>query len=284
MAKAAWLRAGWVFPVLLALGAGELGASERRGSEPHRIVALAPSVAEIAADLLGKEGVSRIVGVSNEADRPEALKGRPRVGPFYRVNLEAVVGLKPDLVLATQDGNLPEQVERLRSVGVRVLVVGTPHVDSLPETYRTLGRELGLSSGAEKKAAAIEQELRELRRLSERRQNKAPRVVLQIGWNPVVVVGGQGFLAEVLSIAGGKSVFADVPQAYPRPSREAVLARKPDVILQVSMDQGRDQSQGGSDWGKIPTLRVDADDLLRPGPGLVTAIRKLQEGLNGFAH
>ena len=283
MTKAAWLRAGWVFPVLVALGVGELGASERRNSEPRRIVALAPSVAEIAADLLGKEGGFRIVGVSNEADRPDILKDRPRVGPFYRVNLEAVVGLQPDLVLATQDGNLPEQVERLRSVGVRVVVVGTPHVDSLSEAYRMLGRELGLEATGEKKAAAMEQELRELRRESERRRTKAPRVVLQIGWNPVVVVGGQGFLAEVLSIAGGRSVFADVQQAYPRPSREAVMARKPDVILQVSMDQGRDQSQGGSEWGKIPTLRVDADDLLRPGPGLVRAIRKLQEGLNGFA-
>ncbi len=280
MAKSAWLRAGWFFPVLLALA----GVRNLEAGEPTRIVALAPSVAEIAADLLGKEGFHRIIGVSNEANRPEALKDRTRVGPFYRVNLEAVVGLKPDLVLATQDGNLPEQIERLRSVGVRVWVAGTPRVDSLPDTYRSLGRELGLAGLAEKKAAAFEQELRDLRQESQKRRAKAPRVVLQIGWNPVVVVGGQGFLAEVLSIAGGNSVFSDVPQAYPRPSREAVLARKPDLILQVSMDQGRDQSQGGSEWGKIPTLRVDADDLLRPGPGLVRAIRQLQEGLNGFSH
>lgn len=283
MVKGAWLRAGVWFPVLLALVTCDGVAAESKRA-PQRIVALAPSVAEIAADFLEKEGLGRLIAVSNEANRPESLKARPRVGPFYKINLEVVVGLKPDLVLATQDGNLPEQVERLRALGIPVWVASTPHVDSLPSTYLSLGEALGLSEKAEKKAKAIETELRELRRQAEARQSKAPRVVLQIGWNPVVVVGGKGFLSEVLSLAGGRSVFSDVPQAYPRPSREEVLARRPDLIVQVSMDQGRDQSQGGPEWGATPVLRVEADDLLRPGPGLLKAIRKLQESLNGFSH
>src|SRR4051812_45152654 len=89
---------------------------------PKRIVTLAPSLGELASDLLGPE-LDRIVGVSEFTDYPPTLSKIPSIGPYVRINVEKVLSLKPDLVLGTVSGNSKEQVEQLIALGLHVLTV-----------------------------------------------------------------------------------------------------------------------------------------------------------------
>src|SRR6478672_2161638 len=109
--------------------------------KPRRIVTLAPSLAELAADLAG-EKIERIVGVSEYTDFPPALKKVESIGPYHKFNLEKVVSLKPDLVLATSDGNSRDQVLHLRELGVPVVVVETQSLAQVVSSIRLIGQAM----------------------------------------------------------------------------------------------------------------------------------------------
>ena len=109
-----------------------------------RFVLLAPSLGEIVADILSKGEVQkRLVGAVDGTDRPDWSKMVPRVGGFSRFDLEAVLALKPDLVLATEDGNPAEPVGRLARAGVSVIRVKTSTVAEITDSYRQIARALG---------------------------------------------------------------------------------------------------------------------------------------------
>ncbi len=241
-----------------------------------RIVTLIPSLGEIAGDIAGAE-LSRIVGVSDATDYPPALKKVVSVASYARLNLEAIVALKPDLVLASADGNPKDQVNHLRELGLNVVVVGSASLADVEKSIETIGQAMGDTENAQVLLArfrAGEEQIRDHAKI----RGLHPTVMLEISENPLIVAGRDTFLNEAIELVGAKNIFADLPGGYPRPSVEEAVHRDPDVIILT--DQETD-----SQWTRFPKMKAVAqgkvrtlhgDLLLRPSPRILQGIIALE--------
>ncbi len=250
-----------------------------------RIVVLAPSLGEIVADILPKGEVQkRLVGAVDGTDRPDWLKMVPRVGGFSRFDLEAVLALKPDLVLATEDGNPAEPVGRLARAGVSVIRVKTSTVAEITDSYRQIARALGQPERGANLVSEFQSRYQSASRQAASGGRK-PKVVLQLGWDPLVVVGGRGYLAEALVAVGAENLFSDSSaDAYPRPSVEEVVRRKPDIVVMVEMDGLSGQAATAAvRWKKlnVPVGILQSDALLRPTLSWPEGVKSLAGVIHG---
>jgi iron complex transport system substrate-binding protein len=257
------------------------GSKVKLADKPMRIVALAPSLGELAADLVQEE-LSRIVGVSEYTDYPTALKRVASIGPYHRFNLEKILSLKPDLVLATTDGNPKDHVQHLRELKLPVVVVNTgsfPEVESSMKLVgQAVGNEaLGRKMGEQLKAGLV--------RLRERVQGKPSKsVVLQVGDEPLVVMAGQSFLHDALIAVGARNAYGDVQSNYIKPNIEDVLKRKPDLILVIAMGENlAPYHQMARRWMvlKREAHVMQADALVRPTARLLEGLALLERQIHG---
>jgi iron complex transport system substrate-binding protein len=256
------------------------GAPVKLAERPRRIVTLAPSLGELAADV-ADEGLERIVGVSEYTDYPSALTKVRSVGPYAKINLEAVVALKPDLVLATTDGNARDQVAHLRELGVPVVVVATGTLRQIYASIRLVGQAMGEPARGDRLARRLEEGVEKIRARGARHVPHRP-VMLQIGEDPLVVAGGPSFLNEALSVVGARNVYADSRAHYPRPAVEDVLKRNPEVILVVAL--GKDPApfrRMAAAWKRFPRLAAVQFDQVRvlPGDTILRPTLRMLDGL-----
>lgn len=262
------------------------------GEHPQRIVTLAPSLGELAADLAG-ENLERIVGVSDFTDYPPALSKIKSVGSYSHFNLEAVVGLKPDLVVATHDGNAKDQVEHLRELHVPVVVVNTETFAQIDESVRILSQAMG----EEKTGAALIARLNQgLERIGERKKARlkkgkpAPKVLIELDSSRLVVAGKSSFLNEALDRVGATNVYDDVASAYPRPTVEDAVRRDPDVIIVFGMGKRMENFEHAKkDWSRFPKMRavqsgkvlvVNGDTILRPSLRILEGLTILEQAIH----
>ena len=193
---------------------------------PPRLIALSPHLAEIVY-AAGAGG--RLAAVVRHSDYPEAVRALPQVGDAMRVDLERIVALKPDLVLAWKSGNPAHDVERIERLGFPVFVTEPRRLTDIARLIRTAGALAGTEAQAEEAASAFERELGALRA---RHRDAAPvRVFYEIWHRPLLTVNGEHLISDVITLCGGVNVFADVPVLTPSVSFEAVLAARPDMIL-----------------------------------------------------
>jgi iron complex transport system substrate-binding protein len=255
---------------------------------PQRIVTLAPSLAELAADLLGDE-LERIVGVSEFTDYPPGLKKVASIGPFNHVSVERVVSLKPDLVLATTDGNSKEQIEQLRELKVPVVVVKTDDFEQIGESILIISRSLGVPALGQKMAARLKVGLENLHERSKNR--KRVKILLQIGESPLVVVGGGTFLDRAIQKVGAENVFQDSKIRYPRPSMEDIVIKDPEVIVILIMGDGASRAEAQmQSWMPFTTLQavknhrvriLHSEELLRPSLRILEGLSLLERTIHG---
>jgi len=286
--KTKWKIGALLFPALfLFFGANVpananqtdfLGREVAVPENPRRIVALVPSLAEI---IFALGGGKRMVGATRFANHPPEAAELPRVGSYPRPDLERILALEPDLVLATRDGNPPEVVERLDALGVPAYVVNPANLEQLFDTIRRIGDILGASETAEAMIRDFRKRLEAAR--DHWRGRKRTRVFMQIGTDPMVTVGGDTFLNELLETAGGENVMAD-RDAYPMVGAEPVVALRPEVILITTMEQGANfeaAKREWESWPEIPAARngrvhlVDSDLYDRPSPRTILALEEL---------
>jgi iron complex transport system substrate-binding protein len=264
---------------LLAAPAGEPASVQRLGppvpAVVHRVVTLAPSLTDTVLALGGKDV---LVGVSRFDERPE-VQTLPRVGGFVDPSVEAVVALRPDLVLVQPSPGNRTPVEALAGLGIPIVVLRLASVDDVLEGLRAAGAALGHPSEGEALAHALERTRAEVRA---RAQGLAEvRVLFVYGFQPLVVAGPGSFADELLQDAGGTNVAKDAGRAYPVWSLERALATKPDVVLDAS-----DGAAGGEAVRALPGLRearwvrLPSPALLHPGPALGEGLRELF----GFLH
>jgi iron complex transport system substrate-binding protein len=193
---------------------------------PKRIVSLAPNMTELLF-AFGLE--DRIVGVTNFCDYPEAAKKKPKIGGMSNPSLEAVVALKPDVVVMTVDGNPKEFEERLRSMKIKTYVFRTTRLPEFPKGIREIGVELGVKERADLLAGEIERTLTKFRMSGQPAQKKK---VLFIIWPDPLIVAGRGSITDdALILLGQKNISDDSRMAYPKYSIEETIRRAPDVIF-----------------------------------------------------
>lgn len=199
---------------------------------------------------------------------PAALADRPKVGAFHRANLERIVSLKPDLILATRDGNSRDQVLRLESLGFQVVTVDSRTLQQIEQSFETIGNALGEGAAGKRAAHEFRGRLERLRGTVK----ATPRVVIQLGSSPLVVAG-RSFVSEAVEVLGAKNVFRDF-SGYPKPSLEEVLRQKPDVLVVMGAATPPDLP-----LAKFRVVRLTSDSLMRPSPSLVAGLVELKLGL-----
>ncbi len=260
------------------------------GDRPDRIVTLVPSLGELVSDLVGSQGTGRIVGVSEYSNFPSALKKIRSVGPYHRFNLERVMELKPDLVLATLDGNSKDQVDHLRELGVPVVVVSTSSLGEVAASMKLVGAALGDPAGGGQMADRFERELAKIRQEGSLRSPRRP-VFLQLGEDPLFTAGRGSFLQSAVDSIGARNIYGETGLSYPKPSREDVVAKKPEVILILTMggDAGPflKMAERWKEYPSVPAVRtgrvrvVPGDEVLRPTLRLIHGLKTLRDAIYG---
>lgn len=255
---------------------------------PQRIVPLAPSLAELCADLLGSQG-QRIVGVTENADTPSSLSKKPSIGPYHRVHLEKLISLKPDLVLATRDGNSRDQIDRLKELGIPVVLVATGSLAQVVESIGVIAEAIGEKEKGRELSSKLRAGIEAIRKRHPGAEG--PRVLMQVGSDPLVVVGAGTFLQDAIQAVGGRNLYSDSRTGYPRPSLEDILNRNPDRIIVVSMSaEEQEARRWAQEWARLPRLRavqeravriVRGDRLARPTLRLLEGLEELERAIHG---
>ena len=248
--------------------------------EVERIISLSPSNTEIVFALgLG----DKVVGVTDYCNYPPEAADKDKVGGFDDPNIEVILTLEPDLVLA---GSLHEEVvARLEERDIPVLVMEPQTVNQVFEAVRLVGAAAGVKETAETVVSEIEQQINSVReKLAALKDDEKVTVYYELWYDPPMSIGNRTFIHEVITAAGGKNIFADVEDNYPTVSPEAVAEKNPRVILYPD-DHGTaemvsDQYYARQGWAEIAALKdkriygVNSDLFNRPGPRVGRAIQE----------
>jgi iron complex transport system substrate-binding protein len=259
----------------------DAGVTVRLAQPARRIVSLAPHVTE---SLFAIGAGERIVGTAEYSNYPEAAKKIARIGSYASLDLEAIVGLKPDLVIVWESGNVKAHVEKLRAMGFTLYVTEPKRIDDLPGTLARLAELAGTAESGRKAVADISRRLVDLRR---RYSDRPPvRTFYQIWKQPLATVGGTQIISSVIRLCGGVNVFGGLKTLAPIVSVEAVIAANPEVIIASGMDEARPEWL--DDWRRWTSITavargnlffVHPDLLQRDTPRLLDGAERLCQQL-----
>jgi iron complex transport system substrate-binding protein len=239
-------------------------------------VTLAPSLTEWVFEL-GRG--DRVVGVSRFDEHPPAVRALPRVGGFLDPSVEAIVALRPSLVLAAPAGGNRGALERLAALSIPVLVLPANRLEDVEWTLEALGPALGAEARAGALALGLRRRLEALR--GRRRAGPAPRVAVVYGYQPLVVAGPTSLAGGLLVALGARNVV-EGGSDYPRLSPEALRLAAPDVILDAAALHGLPGAPPWATWARVPAVR---DRRVHPLPeaGLLVPGPRLAEGAEALA-
>ncbi len=248
-----------------------------------RIVALAPHSVELLYTL----GVGdKIVGTSEFADYPEVAKSIPRVGGYSGINLERVLELAPDVVIAWEGGNSPGDIKQIEKLGIQVYRTQTKQLGDIAEELKILGALVGEPKRGRQEAAKFTERLNRLR--TTYGQRKPISFFYQLWANPLKGMAAGSWINEVLEGCGGENVLTNTDNHYPSVSMENVLVLAPEVIIQPSQ-HGTDQWNAidWQRWQEIPAVKnnhiypVNGDLLHRFSTRILDGMFVVCERLDG---
>ena len=216
-----------------------------------RIVSLAPHLTEL---VYAAGAGSRLVGAVEFSDFPAAASALPIVGSDARIDLEAVLALRPDLVVAWPNAGSLRAVERLAELGLPVFRSEPRELDDVPRTLQRLGRLAGSEAQADRAAAAFRARASTLeKRYAAQRK---VRVFYQIWDRPLLTVNRDHIISKVITLCGGENVFAGLPLLVPEVGREAVLRANPEAIVASGSNDA--QPRWLEAWKAYPGLAAAA--------------------------
>ncbi|MBI3492160.1 MAG: ABC transporter substrate-binding protein [Acidobacteria bacterium] len=273
--------------LLLALAMATLvGAAE----PPTRIVSLIPAVTEMIFAM--GEG-ARLVGVSSYDRYPPQVEKIARVGGLLDPNVERLLALRPDLVVVYNTQQ--ELKQRLDRAAISYYSYEHRGLPDITATVRAVGARLGSADAANRLASRMETDLEAIRRSVA--GTPRPKTLLVFGRDPgslrnIDASGGYGFLHDMLDVAGGEDMFTDITKQSVQTTTEMILARRPDVIIELrygDSSKSLDVKRELGAWEALPSVpavknhRVHllvGDEFVVPGPRVVDATRKLAETLH----
>ena len=257
---------------------------------PERIVSLVPAVTEM---IYAMGDGARVAAVSNYDHFPAAVAALPRVGGLLDPSVERILAIKPDLVIvyATQQ----ELIDRLERAGIPYFNYQHKALADILTTIRAVGARIGSAARADALAAGMQRSLDEIRARTAALPHPATLLVFErdrSSLRNVYASGGYGFLHDMLEIAGGRNVYADVKQQAVQASTEMLIASKPEVIVELVYGDSLKNADLATElraWEAIPSVpavrshRIAAltgDEFVVPGPRVVDATRKLARALH----
>jgi iron complex transport system substrate-binding protein len=281
------------FRIFLALCVlGVLGGSydTRTQADPRRIVSLIPATTEMLFEI----GVSdRIAGVGTFDRFPPEVSRFPRVGGLLDPNVERILSLKPDLVIVYETQT--DLISQLTRAGVPLFRYRHQGLPDILQTMRALGTRIGAVKEAEAAASTVEARLTDIRRRVEGRPR--PRTLLIHGRDPgslqrINASGGYGFLHDLLELAGGNDVLSDFKRQSVEMSAEMVLARAPEVIIELQYGDSPRRKQIDAEtrvWDALPSVPavrrkqvhvLVGDEFVVPGPRIAQAAERFARTLH----
>jgi iron complex transport system substrate-binding protein len=262
-------------------------ASAALFGQPQRIISTAPSITEMLYALgLG----DRVVGVTRYCKYPPEAQLKPKIGDYVNPNLEAIAALKPDLVILQT--NPVRLAERLQTMHLKTLEIDQHNLAAMYESMRLTGIATGTTARAAELVASIQSKLDQIRKSAAKFPRKRTMFVIARTTGQLdglMVAGGSSFVDELIAIAGGDNVFHDASAAYPQVSLEGIIARNPDVIIDLGEMSGDAVSENYKReiialWSRAPSIAAvkqhqivvaGSDVYLVPGPRVVDAARAI---------
>jgi iron complex transport system substrate-binding protein len=240
----------------------DYGHAVRLARPAERIVSLSPHLTELAYDA---GAGSRLVGVVEYSDFPPQARRLPRVGSDAGIDVEAVLALKPDLVLAWPNSGSRRTIEQLASLGLPVFRSEVRELADIARSLERLGELAGTRQEAARAAAEFRSRAARLVRLYQGRP--AVRVFYQVWDRPIMTVNGEHLISKVMRLCGGENVFAALPLIAPEVDREAVLKADPEVIIAGGL--GNAPPSWLEEWKAFPLAAAARGRLYGIAPELI---------------
>ncbi len=239
----------------------------------YRVISLVPSITEIIF-ALGKE--SLLVGNTVYCDYPEGAKRIYKVGDFMNPSLEKIVALKPDLVFLT----LPTQriiYDKIQHLKIKTFVSQPRNFDGLLREIKEIGKILGAEKRADSLIAEMTEGMKEIR-------FPAMRIYVEISVQPLISIGKNSFLSDLLERRSLQNIFSDLDEEYPVVKIEDIIKRNPEIILILHPQVKREDVKKRMGFEEIKATKesriiddINPDLLLRPGMRILTGLRQLRD-------
>lgn len=281
---ALWMLATWATAAGAATGtvaeqATTAGATATVATAPaSRVISLTPHITEL---IYAAGGGDKLVATVSSSDYPPAARKLPRIGDGLSVNIESLLAMHPDLVLAWHaQGAAQALAPTLQRLSIPLRYIEPRRLVDIPLAISHLGVLMGTQAVAQAKAQALNNELATLR---QRYAGKTPvTVFIEVGTAPLYTIGNDPVINDMLDTCGGINVYAHSTLAAPLISTEDVLARQPDVVIIGSVDTAQLAARRLA-WSQLHLkaattghiYALDPDALFRPGPRLFDAAKAL---------
>jgi iron complex transport system substrate-binding protein len=263
----------------------DTGATVSLAAPAQRVISLAPHLTEL---IYAAGGGAKLVGTVSYSDFPPEAKQIPRIGDDKALDLERIVALKPDLIVVWEHGNGQAQLERLRELRIPIFFSEPHRLDDVALTLTRLGTLLGTSRTADAAANTYRQDIARLRA---RYASRPPVSVFYQVWDqPLMTLNGTHMISDVITLCGGRNVFAQLPPLVPTVSTEAVLAANPEAIVTAAAGATSPAVPLAKleQWRSWPSLTavarnnlfaIDGDLIDRPAPRIAQGAAQLCEDL-----
>lgn len=238
-----------------------------------RIITLSPHLAELA---FAAGAGQQVLAVAEYTNFPAAAATLPRVGDAFRLDLERIINLQPDLIIAWDSGNPAAAVSRLRELGLTVWVLEIRRPEEIATTLEQMGAAAGQVESGLKAAEAVRNRLDEISRAGAGKP--AVRYFYQVAEQPLFTLNGQHLVSQSLALCGGENIFAEEPILAPQVSLESVIVRDPEVMFAAVIEGQPDPLATWRHWPKLRAVRQDrlytlpADEITRATPRMLDAV------------
>lgn len=285
------LPAAWLTPAQAATYLDDAGRSVTIERPAERVITLAPNLTELVYAVGGE---ATLVGTVTLSNFPAAARALPRVGDYQRFDIERILTLKPDLVLAWHHGNPSRELAQLEAAGVRLYYLEPKRLDDVARALERVGDLLGHAGQGRERALALRTEIAELRR--RHAAVASVSVYYQVWRNPLMTLNGRQIVSDVIALCGGRNVYADLPQLVPQLSTESVVVANPEVMLSAREDSSdsaglkRDPGDPAfATWLRHPRLvavrrnwlyTLPGDAIARQGPRIIEGARAVCAALD----
>ena len=257
---------------------------------PRRVISLVPATTEM---IFAMGAGNRLIAVSSYDKYPPDATKLPKVGALLDPDTERILAMRPDLVIVYDT-----QTELKRSLERATIPYYSYEHRAMPDimaTVRAIGARIGFAAQANALAASMDQALTGVRTAVSGRPRPRTMLVFErdrSSLQNIYASGGYGFLADLLDVAGGDNIFGDIRQQSVQASTEMILARRPDVIIELRYGESAKESDPARDlraWellGSLPAVRnkriftIIGDQFVVPGPRIVEAARQLARALH----
>lgn len=253
--------------------------SPTNGIAAERIISLAPSSTEM---LYAIGAGSKLIATVEHSDYPPQARKLPHIGNYHSINIEKIVALKPDLIVAWPEGNPAAQLALLEQLKLNIHYTRASSLDALAIELAALGQATGNSQQANELAQITRQELNKLKQ--DYQDKKKVSLFYQVWPEPLMSVSNKNWLGDAIKLCGAENIFANNLQAFPLVSKEKVLLADPQIMIAAEKNHGA--LKHWQQWSQLSAVKnqqlytINPDHIHRFGPRLLLGVQELCKAID----